>query len=301
LVSFVTSQGYDPLKLITLVSLRALASPMKSSTIFAVSALWRPRSSEMAIKSTDIGLLPDGPPGPRRFKIKAAETHGLRGMVDHLLKSRYGWRGYRQVSLPTDQSVHRFTLAAIEHESTIGTITVGFDGPFGLGAEDTFAEDVAALRNEGRKLCEFTKLAIDPTVGSKRVLAALFHVAYIVAHRIRRYDTLLIEVNPRHAGYYQRMLGMRVRSSGRINASVNAPSVLLMADFSHIMAQIGEYGGQPDRGDARSLFPFAFTLTEEAGIIDRLNRRQAFADQRRDAMQGPPSVPPSEFSSTDIA
>jgi hypothetical protein len=274
---------------------------MKSSTIFAVSTMWRPRTTGMAVRSTDIGLLPDGPPGPRRFKIKAAEADGLRGMVDHLLKSRYGWRGYKQVSLPTDQSVHRFTLAAIENQSTIGTITVGFDGADGLAAEATFAEEVAVLRAGGRHLCEFTKLAIDPMVGSKRVLAALFHVAYIVAHRIRAFDTLLIEVNPRHVGYYQRMLGMRVLTGERINASVNAPSVLLCVDFAYIMAQIGEYGGQPNRADTRSLYPFAFTLTEEAGILERLARRQALYDRQRDPSQDPPNVPPSEFSAGDIA
>lgn len=275
---------------------------MKSSTIFAVSTLWRPRSAAMAVKSDDIGLLPDGPPGPRRFKIKTADTQGLRGRVDNLLRSRYGWRGYRQVSLPTDQSVHRFTLAAIEREDTIGTITVGFDGVYGLSAEETFPDEVAELRAAGRHLCEFTKLAIDPMVGSKRVLAALFHVAYIVAHRIRRHDTLLIEVNPRHVAYYQRMLGMRVLASGRVNRSVDAPSVLLTADFSYILAQIGEYGGHPERGDSRSLYPFAFTLHEEASIISRLLKRQAYVDRQRAAIdQGPPSVSPSEFSSTDIA
>lgn len=274
---------------------------MKSSTIFAVSTLWRPRATGMAVRSTDIGLLPDGPPGPRRFKIKAAEAEGLRGMVDHLLKSRYGWRGYKQVSLPTDQSVHRFTLAAIENQCTIGTITVGFDGSCGLAAEATFAEEVAVLRAGGRQLCEFTKLAIDPMVGSKRVLAALFHVAYIVAHRIRNYDTLLIEVNPRHVGYYQRMLGMRVLTSERLNTSVNAPSVLLCVDFAYIMAQIGEYGGQPSRSDTRALYPFAFSLSEEAVIIERMSLRQAQFDQHRDPTQCPPGAPPSEFSGSDIA
>lgn len=274
---------------------------MKSSTIFAVSTLWRPRSSGLAVQVTDIGLLPDGPPGPRRFKIKTAEAEGLRSMVDGLLKSRYGWRGYRQVSLPTDQSVNRFTLAAIEGEATIGTITVGFDGDMGIAAESTFADEVAVMRAGGRRICEFTKLAIDPTVGSKRVLAALFHVAYIVAHRIRRFDTLVIEVNPRHAGYYQRMLGMRVVAEPRLNTSVNAPSVLLCTDFSYIMAQIGEFGGDPNRGDSRSLYPFAFKLSEEAAIMDRLLKRQQAFDQHRAAQNPPNGGPPSEFSSSDIA
>ena len=59
-------------------------------------------------------------------------------------------------------------------------------------------------------------------VGRQRVLAALFHVAYIVAHRIRGYDTLVMEVNPRHVRYYERMLGARAIGEPRW-LSVAAP------------------------------------------------------------------------------
>ena len=44
-----------------------------------------------------------------------------------------------------------------------------------------------------------------------------------------------------------------------------------MIDFKYIMTQIGEFAGQPERAASeRSLYPFAFTLAEEAGIIARL-------------------------------
>ena len=42
------------------------------------------------------------------------------------------------------------------------------------------------------------------------MIAALFHVAYIIAHRLRGFDALVMEVNPRHVRYYERMLGARV-------------------------------------------------------------------------------------------
>lgn len=247
---------------------------MTSSTLFAASVEWRRKAGSMLVLDPPIDLLPDGAPGPRRFKIKAADSESRRGLVASLLRSRYLWRGYRVGDPPPVSPSQRFTLAAIDNQHTIGTITVAFDGPGKLGADDAFAPEVDALRAQGLRLCEFTKLAIDPTVGTKRVLAALFHVAYIVAHRLRGYDALLIEVNPRHVRYYERMLGCRVIGEGRVNRSVDAPAVLLTVDFAYVMQRIGEFGGRPEASSTeRSLYPFAFTLTEEAGIITRMRDR----------------------------
>lgn len=235
----------------------------------------------MLVRDPRIDLLPDGPAGQRRFKIKAAESEERRGMVNNLLRSRYGWRGYQEVTLPTDSSVHKFTLSAVEGDATIGTITVSFDSAKRLSADEAFAPEVEVLRGQSRRLCEFTKLAIDPTVGTKRVLASLFHVAYIVAHRIRKFDLLLLEVNPRHVRYYERMLGFRVMSEERMNRSVNAPAVLLCAEFSDIMKQIGQFGGQPElAATERSLYPFAFSLKEEASILTRMMAKQRLMERR---------------------
>lgn len=209
----------------------------------------------------------------REFKIRAADTAGDRSSTNILIQRRYAWRGYQSGALPPAQTAHRITLTATDCGEAIGTITVGLDGPAGLHAEEVFADEVRAVRDEGRAVCEFTKLAIDPITGSKRVLASLFHVAYIIAHRVRGHDTLLIEVNPRHVAYYQRMLGCRVLCRGRINPRVQAPAVLLRLDFEHTRAQIERYGGRPELvASERSLYPYAFSRREEAGIIARLRR-----------------------------
>lgn len=229
----------------------------------------------MLVDHPRIDLLPDGNPGHRHFKIRSADSFVSRRSANVLLKQRYGWRGYQTVSLPSDQTANRITLTATEDQLTIGTITIGLDGPEGMNCEDIFQPEIAALRADGRRLVEFTKLAVDPISGTKRVLAALFHVAYIVAHRIRGFDTLVMEVNPRHVRYYERMLGARVIGEERLNRSVNAPAVLLSIDFEYIMSQIGEFAGQPERAATeRSLYPFAFTLHEEAGIIARMMAAQ---------------------------
>jgi hypothetical protein len=245
------------------------------STLIAASLLTRRKTASMLVEGARFDLLPDGPPGPRKFKIKAADSSSRRGLIEGLLRDRYAWRGYQSVALAADQSIDRFTLAAIGDDSPIGTITVCLDVGKPLGADDVFDAELTAMRREGRRLCEFTKLAIDPTTATKRVLAALFHVAYIVAHRLRGYDTLVIEVNPRHVRYYERMLGCRVVGEERLNRAVKAPAVLLAADFANIRDQIDEHGGQPERSESvRTLYPFAFSRVEEASILVRLRVAQ---------------------------
>ncbi len=277
---------------------------LKSSTIFAASVMWRGSSGHMLVQDPRIDLLPDGPAGPRRFKVKTADSQERRGLVNSLLKDRYGWRGYQQVSLPTDPNVNRFTLTAVEDDVVIGTITVSFDSPGSpgsLGADEAFAPEVGKLRNDGRRICEFTKLAIDPVVGTKRVLATLFHVAYIVAHRIRGFDMLLIEVNPRHVRYYERMLGCEILAGERINKSVNAPAVLLGVEFEYIKAQIGDFGGKPETAAReRSLYPFALSLREEAAVISRMQAKQRIQDRRLTDTGHPGDDAGTDFGATDL-
>jgi hypothetical protein len=132
---------------------------------------------------------------------------------------------------------------------------------------------VHSLRSGGHRVCEFTKLAIDGAARSKRVLATLFHVAYLYAYRVMGFDCLLIEVNPRHVNYYSRILGFTVLASSRMNLRVNAPAVLMRLDFSHTAEQIARFGGQPQlSATERSLYPYSFSPEEEAGIVARIRR-----------------------------
>ena len=273
---------------------------MQTSTIFAASQLWRGAERRALTPDLNPELLPDGQAGPCSFKIKAAECQERRGLINRLLTHRYAWRGYQEVHLPSDPSVHRFTLTALQEDVVIGTITVGFDGAERLSAEAAFGDEIEALRRGGFKLCEFARLAIDPSAGSKRVLAALFHVAYIVAHRVRGHDTLLMEVNPRHQRYYERMLGCQVMGDERLNKSVNAPAVLMGTAFSLIRQRITRFGGQPAlAAQERSLYPFAFSAAQEQTIMANMLARQRLA-ARRLTDTGHADGDPFGFKSVDL-
>ncbi|HJV62208.1 MAG TPA: long-chain N-acyl amino acid synthase [Albitalea sp.] len=228
----------------------------------------------MLLDANEASDIPDADECERLFKIRAADSFGHRSSASILINRMYATRGYTSTGLPSQPMPNGITLMASEHEDTIGTITVGFDSPNGLHVDDLFREEVDVLRRRGRRVCEFTKLAMDSVVKSKRVLASLFHVAYIYAHRIQGFQNLLIEVNPRHVRYYERMLGFEVKSGERLNRRVNAPAVLLSLDFAHAHAQIAHFGGKPHlSATERSLYPYFFSVAEEAGIVGRLRRR----------------------------
>ena len=113
-------------------------------------------------------------------------------------------------------------------------------------------------------------------------------------------DDLVIEVNPRHVRYYQRMLGFETIGKTRHNRRVDAPAVLMRLRFSHAHEQVERFGGRPDLGlSERSLYPYFFSVAEEASIVGRLRRTQpdwaALDPQRMPPFIGQkmPTTPPS--------
>lgn len=209
------------------------------------------------------------------FKIRFADSFGHRSSAGILVSRMYATRGYQISKSVNDDSSNRITLVASDREVVIGTLTVRFDSKDGLLVDTVFPDEAAALRKRGHKICEFTKLAVDTKARSKRVLASLFHVAYIFAHRLKNFDSVLIEVNPRHVRYYGRMLGFKVIGPERLNLRVNAPAVLLCLELGHAQQQIGKFAGLGDSvKDDRSLYPYFFSVEEEAGIVGRLHGSQ---------------------------
>ena len=211
--------------------------------------------------------------GRRLYRIRSADSGGERSSASILINRMYATRGYASRPLPDESSPTRITLVASDHESTVATITVGFDSAAGLHVDTLFRHEVDALRQAGRLVCEFTTLAIDQVVRSRRVLASLFNVAYLYAHRVMGYDTLLIEVNPRHVLYYERMLGFKVMAPQRHSPRVGAPAVLMGINFSYIREQGERFARQSRASSAcRSLYPDWFSPLEEEAILLRLTR-----------------------------
>jgi len=204
------------------------------------------------------------------FKIRLADNDGRRNSASMLIRKMYAWRGYQTKDSPNQQP-DRMTLVASADDATVATITVGFDSPVGLLVDELYKQEIDPLRESGRRLCEFTKLAVDSAIRSKRVLASLFHIAYIYGRQIYGYTDLLIEVNPRHVKFYEKMLGFTQAGPERLNPRVNASAILLRLQFDYAQQQISIFGGHANLGKTeKSLYPYFFSPAEEAGITRRL-------------------------------
>lgn len=208
-----------------------------------------------------------------KFKIRLATTEDRRESASLLIQKMYSWRGYSTGAPITQTNPNRITLVAGVADAVIGTLTIGFDSAAGLLADELYKQEIDQLRARGAKIGELIKLAADRSVSSMQVLAALFHLAYIYGRNIHGLTDAVIEVNPNHVGFYQKVLGFERIGDERMCPRANAPAVLLHLGHEYLTEQIRKFGGKgASAAGERSLYPYFFSPEEEAGITQRLMR-----------------------------
>ena len=129
-----------------------------------------------------------------RFRIRVASKARLRSRASSLIERRYAWRGYSTSPL-------RATPAARSPCAPRSTRRPSRRSPRPSIRRRPLRQpalpgEVRELQQEGRKLCEFTRLAVDESVRSQAILGAIFHVACIYVSNLHRCSDVLIEVYP---------------------------------------------------------------------------------------------------------
>jgi hypothetical protein len=179
------------------------------------------------------------------LRVAVAESPEAIREAGGLVHRRYAWRGYdtetvnenRGADLGTRVS-QEITFVAADSNSTVGTLTLGLDGPLGLRAEETHAGVIDTTRAAGGRVCELTRLAVAEKVDSKPVLASLFSHAYSTGLADHGVTDVFIEVNPRHVAFYSRVLGFVVAASEGFCERVRAPSVLLHIEVEALAGRL---------------------------------------------------------------
>ena len=203
------------------------------------------------------------------FHVRMASTRGQRSESEMLVSRMYAWRGYSCAATASPRSANEMILQACRGDATIGTLTLRLDSECGLLADSLYEDEIDLYRGQGGNVCELTGLAVAPGCGSKEVLASMFHLAYIFGRRRHGATDLVIEVNPRHVTYYQRILGFRQAGPERTCARVGAPAVLLHLDLDYVDEQIEALAGRRHEV-RRSLYPYFFSKLEEDGLNRRI-------------------------------
>lgn len=205
----------------------------------------------------------------QELKIRLLSDPYCLEPVNMLIRERYAWRGYSADGIK--QTQHLITLQATLAENTVGTISIRFDNQQGLQLDHLFKAEIDELRQQGKQLCEFTKLAISGDLQSRQLTAALFHIAFICAYRIHQCSDICIEVNPRHVNFYKRMLGFQQLSEARNNPKIQAPSVLMILDLNEGAEFIKQFAGKAELANKiRSFYPYFFPTGQEQELTQRL-------------------------------
>ena len=206
------------------------------------------------------------------FKIRLASSDERAQQASFLVRKRYAEVGYVAAGgAGARRCPAEITLLSYLNEQVVGTLTVGMDVGQGLYADELYQAEIDRLRAEGRKVAEFTKLAVDTKRASKQVLASLFHIAYIHLRRIWRYTDMVIEVNPDHVEFYKKMLGFVDFGPQLHCARVNAPAVLLWLQADQVDGWIDAYGGKPELAkQVRLLYPYFFSPNKDREIARQL-------------------------------
>jgi len=185
------------------------------------------------------------------FKIRLAGAQETRREAGNLVQQRYSSRGYQTSATMINPNV--CTFAAYDEGRVAGTVSLRLDSRAdGLAADQLYRAEIDAMRARKLRICEFTRLAVDASAVSRPVLAGLFHTVYLFARNVRGYDFVVIEVNPRHVGYYRRSLGFEILGEERHNLRVNAPAVLMGMSFRKIGENMHRYAGKATRGPTAS-------------------------------------------------
>ena len=212
---------------------------------------------------------PPAPCGAQVFNIRVALSSDDHADSGALVRRMYAWRGYG-FEHGAAGAPGKLTLYAETGGDLVGTMSLCLDQGNALPADENFRDRLDILRRQGRRLAEPSRLAIDAGM-SKRVFASLIHISFLYAHRLHGYTDYVIEVNPRHVAFYQRMLGFADFGGERACSRVGAPAVLLRLPLDEMGARIRRWGGSFEQHTGeRSFYPWFFPAREEPGISRRL-------------------------------
>lgn len=185
--------------------------------------------------------------GPMRFGL-AYDTEAL-DRAFRLVHDQYVWRGYmkphpsrRRIGLHQALPFNKIFVAQVA-TSVTGTVTLIEDSTIGLPMDEIYREELAAVREEARRIAEVSALAMDPHTRAQGmgIVMRLLRMLLLYAAEVARLDDLFLAVNPRHVEFYEKFFNCRpfatLKQYGKVNG---APAVALRLDLHFVRDLITE-------------------------------------------------------------
>lgn len=206
----------------------AYASKAGKAVRFAPASPLTSRAGQPVSLPHDPHLAPNLSFERNGFQIRIANgCDVLKKQTAKLIERMYSARGLFPYGMHAELDRRDITVVALREHHAVATLTLRMDHGAGLLADTLYRKEIDAVRNIGGRVCEITRLAIDPDLGSHDALAGLLQALYVLARLTQRMTDIFIEVHPRHARFYQRIFGYRMAGPERICPRVGAAAVLL--------------------------------------------------------------------------
>lgn len=243
----------------------AAKEPLGGDTVFSEPATQSARFRALTPVGADSGLFSEVEPR-EQFKIRLAAGPAGR-------RSEAARRNDADAHLPgADQDPFLFSFLAHNEGKLAGSMGLRLDSTVrGLAADDMYRDELNDLRGAGQKLAELVQLSVDMNSVPRRVLAGLFHTAYLFAGTARGCDYCVLLANARYADFFYSSLGFDYIGDERVNVRTATPMALLAAHLPTVTEALARVGGRPDlaTGDP-TLFSHGFSPEEVAGVMQRL-------------------------------
>jgi N-acyl amino acid synthase FeeM len=188
-----------------------------------------------------------------RPAIKIAETSLEYEQALALVYQEYVESGY--ITNPNAEgkifSVHHLlpettVFIAKSYQTVISTLTQVFDSElFGLPMDSIYQEELAELRERGRKIAELGSLATKKDFRWQNLFMYLCQIMYWFA-RYKEVDDLCITVNPKHVRFYKTIFLFEQFGPEKQYPKVAAPAVLMRLNMEGIENAVKRVYGNLD-------------------------------------------------------
>lgn len=212
------------------------------------------------------------------YSVRVADTLDLRRRAWRLTYECYhkkGYAGERDGGLwfgPHDVREETLTLLCERRGRAVAALTLVFDSPWRLPADELYAAELDALRARGRRVCELVSLvSVEEGLRGAEVVMYLFKFAYLAARKLENATDFVVTVNPRHAPYYVNAL-LFGQAGGEVPCPKvgGAPAVLLGLDLVNAEeAYRARYDALPGRRNR-----YRFFLHEAEALTDWIGERR---------------------------
>jgi len=239
--------------------------PLGGETVFSEPATMGARFRALTPVGAEPGPFREVEPR-EKFKIRLAQGPAVR-------RTEAARRGDPESTLPgADQDPFLFSFLAHNQGKLAGSVGVRLDSAVrGLAADDMYLDQLDDLRGAGMKLAEMVQISVDMNSVPRRVLAGMFHTAYLFAGTARGCDYCVLLANARYADFFYSSLGFDYVGDERVNGRTATPMALLAAHLPTVIEALARVGGRPGlaTGDP-TLFSHGFSPEEVGGVMKRL-------------------------------